>query len=434
MFFNDLIQNFGSLFQTTADIFGVWWWIGIPLVGLPVWYYLWINLIVGEFLGKIKYKVLSINVPTESEKSAKLAEAIFSGLHGISTAPNKLEYFWQGKRQEWFSMELVSINGEVRFLIRTPEYYKDLVESQVYAQYPDAEISEIKDYVDAAPGHFPHEKYNMFGTEYKLAKPDAYPITTYVAFEGPSIETTIDPLASLLEVMGNIQQGEQIWIQILTRPTGDHWKKEGEKLVKKLIGAKVEEKRNLLQRALGPFADEAGDLGRRLLQAPFRVPEPKSESASKEKDSPRSQMLFLSPGERTVVEAVEKNIAKLGFEVKLRFIYLATNEMYKKFGKSRINGIRGGLEKPFSSQDLNGFKMDKRLRTKVDYFVRWRMPGRQRRMMAKFKRREFSTKGIVLNTEELATIYHFPMLTVKTATLRRAGAKKGEAPQDIPFE
>lgn len=431
--FRQLFENFASLFGTIGAIFQNTWWIAIPAVGLPVWYYLWINLIVGEFLSKIKYKVLSINVPTESEKSAKLAEAMFNGLHGISTTPTKWEYYWIGKRVEWFSFELVSINGEVRYLIRTPEYYKDMVESLVYAQYPDAEISEIHDYVDGAPDHFPNGKYNLFGTEYKLGKPDAYPLTTYVSFEGPTLETTVDPMAGLLEVMSNIRQGEQIWVQILARPVNDHWKKEGEHLVKKLIGAKSEEKKSRLSKALGPIMSELGDLFRRLLQAPFGVPEPQEKSEKKE-EGPRSQMLFLSPGERNVVEAIEHNIAKIGFEVKLRFIYLAPIDVYKKIGKSRINGVRGGLEKPFSSQDLNSLRINKRLLSRVDYFAKLRTPPRQRRIMRYFKRRSFHTAGFVLNTEELATLWHFPILTVKAANLRRAGAKKGEAPQDIPFE
>jgi hypothetical protein len=41
---------------------------------------------------------------------------------------------------------------------------------------------------------------------------------------------------------------------------------------------------------------------------------------------------------------------------------------------------------------------------------------------------------MILNTEELATIYHFPALKVVTPTLVRVLSKKGEPPAGLPVE
>jgi hypothetical protein len=429
-----VVDLFGDFFTLMKDVFFMGGWIIIPMALFFLLYIVWHNYIAIEYLKKIKYVLLSINVPAELERSPKVADVIFHGFHSIQTGMNFIERHFTGKQQEWFSLEMVSINGEVRFLIRTPVYYKDLVESHIYAHYPDAEISEIRDYVDSAPDKFPDDQVDMFAAEYDLAKPDGYPIRTYRSFEGPTPETTVDPLSTLLEVMGNITTGEQIWIQFLIKPTGSAWREDGEKIVKKLIGAKVpEKKRGAIMQALGTVGSEFTDIA---LNAPVRALGGEVAPADKvlKKEAPVSLVQYLSPGEIDIVTAIQENISKVGFETKLRFVYIATKDKFGRNVKARVNGVRGGLEKPFSSAVLNSFSMKKNLRTKVDYFKRWRVPYRQRLLMKKYKLREFADKGFVFNTEELATVYHFPDISVRTATLRRAEAKKSDAPADIPFE
>ena len=40
--------------------------------------------------------------------------------------------------------------------------------------------------------------------------------------------------------------------------------------------------------------------------------------------------------------------------------------------------------------------------------------------------------SFILNVEELATIFHFPMATVKAPLLKKTEAKRGEAPFSLP--
>lgn len=432
---NFILQSISEFFQGIADSFLLYGIVLVPAIFLILIYALWMDFIVKEYFKQIKYVILSFSVPTDLERTPKIAEMLFSGLHGIQTSPNFVERYFKGKRQEWFSFEIVSINGEVRFLVRTPDYYKDLVESHVYAQYPEAEISQIRDYVDVAPDTYPDDEFDFFGTEYMLSKADAYPIRTYKSFEGPTPETTVDSLAALMEVLGNIGAREQIWVQLLARPVSDSWKENGEKLVKKLAGIKKEERKQTLpEEIIRKFGAEAGEIARRLPTASIDFEQTTEEKKKSEDKSPPSKIQFLTPGEVDVIKAIQENISKTGFEVKLRFIYFTTNEIFKKVGKARINGIRGALEKPYSTINLNGFKMNKLIRTKVDYFERFRIPRRKRIMMKKYKTREFDDKGFVLNTEELATLFHFPDISVRTATVKRTEAKKGDSPPDLPLD
>ncbi|MDZ4229552.1 MAG: hypothetical protein U1C53_00250, partial [Candidatus Veblenbacteria bacterium] len=41
-------------------------------------------------------------------------------------------------------------------------------------------------------------------------------------------------------------------------------------------------------------------------------------------------------------------------------------------------------------------------------------------------------EGFILNTEELATLYHFPVVTVKAPLVKKTEAKKAEPPFGLP--
>jgi hypothetical protein len=409
-----------------ATVFSKAGWFLIPTT-LFVIYWIWLLGKRLKYLDSIDYVFLAITVPAENEKNPQSMEQIFAGLHGIHSDLNFVEKYWEGKIQDIISLEIVGINGHIRFLIRTPDYYRDLVEANVYAQYPDAEITEVEDYTKFAPNYFPNNKYQIFGTDFILIKKDAYPIRTYRAFADEiGKEIFIDPVAILTEVMSKLSEGEQIWIQFIVRPVGDDWKKEGEKIVSKIIGKKVEEKVSIIEkpfRALFKIVQSiVGAIGGGLgLMA---------EKAEAPKEDLPSIVPYLSPGEKEVAEAIDMNIAKIAFNVKFRFIYIAQKELFSK--PKGVSSVVGAI-KLFNTQNLNGFKSHKKVKTKVDYF-KFRIPGRQRRIMRNYKlrRADRGATPFIFNIEELATVYHFPYTTVKAPTIARPEAKKAEPPIDLP--
>ncbi len=77
---------------------------------------------------------------------------------------------------------------------------RDLVESAIYAQYPEAMITEVDDYVSGIPDDYPNETHDVWGTEWTLVTNQYYPIRTYKDFEDSSAEDIFkDPMAALLE-------------------------------------------------------------------------------------------------------------------------------------------------------------------------------------------------------------------------------------------
>ncbi|MFH1508938.1 MAG: hypothetical protein ABIE68_02130 [bacterium] len=428
------VPTLGDVTSTFWGYIAEVWWLLLPLFLFSILWKIWIEYKKDAYEQSMEYINLAIDVPDVLDIGPEAIEQIFAGIHGgIETNPNIIEKYWEGKRAERISFEITGIDGFIRFVVRLPEYYRDLVEAQIYAQYPDAQISETPDYTENMPTKFPDDNYDMFACDFQLTKEDAYPIKTYKDFMSQDAEIPFnDPLNSLTEGLSKLSQGEQVWLQIVARPKSDDWHDDGVKLAKKLIGAKVEVKQTGFDKAAEAVLIKPLHAAQKGLEGAVMGSE--AEESSNSKDDPVSLMQFLSPGERNVVEALERNIAKPGFEIGFRFIYIAKKEVFKKPKGVKI--VVGAL-KQFSSLDLNSFKMNKKTRTKLDYlFVEPRLNRRKRKMMRNFKAREMDKrpKPFILSTEELATLYHFPFSSVKAPMVPRTESRKSQPPIELPLE
>jgi hypothetical protein len=403
---------------------GGWLPIGIALLVGFKW--VWMEYIQSKYASSWKWVLLLIDIPKENIQTPKAVENIFAQLAGAHSEPNFIEKYFKGKIQEPFSFEIASHEGYIRFYVRTTIQFRDLVEAAIYAQYPEAEIIEVEDYTTFAPNYFPNEEYELWGTELVLVNKQVYPIRTYPEFEHQLSQEFKDPMAALLEALTKLGPGEHVWLQIIIKPTSDKWKEEGIKIVKKLIGAKIEEKPTLIEKALGIPASILKEAFSSILTLPAQEAKNSKEIAS--------LIQFLSPGERRIIEAIQLKISKIGFETKFRIIYLAKKEVFHK-GRGVVPII--GAIKQFNTLDRNGFKPAKAVTTKIDYFmVKWRTASRQRKIMKAYKERSIygGMTPYVLNIEELATIFHFPVRTVKAPLVRKIESKRGEPPINLPIE
>src|SRR4030042_982872 len=217
-----------------------YWCIITPVALFFILRWMWLDYINSEYLRSIKWTMLEISFPREAIKSPKAMEQFFTGLHAVEKKLKFKDKYLKGESFPWFSIEIVGDGGMIKFFIRTPEKYRNLVESQIYAQYPDAEIIEAEDYIKNLPVGIPDKDYDIWGTELILTQPDAYPNRTYpIFFQEKEIEERTDPIAGLFEYLSSLTSQEHVWMQILISPTGDDWKKEGEKLVGKILGKEV---------------------------------------------------------------------------------------------------------------------------------------------------------------------------------------------------
>jgi hypothetical protein len=405
----------------------------IPLAWFFLWMgkLLWIGSIQGAYVKeKQKPILLAIDVPKMGEKSAqtpKGVENIFAHLAGAHGSHNRREKYWHGNVQEWFSLELVSIEGYIQYFVWTWAKYRDLVETAIYAQYPDAQVTEVQDYTSAVPSHYPDAEWDLFGTEFIALKPAAYPIRTWEEFEhkGQKDEPFKDPLAAMLENMARIGPGEQIWLQFLIKPISQDWVKDSEKVVKKLIGAKVKEAHTFMDTAFEMTDKITGPVLAQMLGPT---------EAKIKKDEPPSKVLFMSPGERALVELIEKKTNKIGFQTKIRLIYVGKKDVFKK--PRGAHAVIGAI-KQFNSNDGNGLKPDfKRIGpSSLWLFPNLRNSERKRRLYQAYCKRSMwiGAKTHIFNTEELATLWHFPTEAVHAPLIRRTESKRAEPPTGLPL-
>lgn len=410
-----------------------WWWVILPFLLVRPFLFLWLWWRQQVWTKKVEKTILEVKIPREILKPIKAMESVFSGFWAIYDPPNWKEKWIEGKYLLTLSLDIVNIDGQTHFFIRVPEKLKKLIESNVYAQYPDAEIAEVPDYTQAVPQDIPNKEWDLWGCSFQTLKEDIYPIRTYKKFfeekEDVKEEKRIDPMAGLLEGLATLKKGEQLWIQFLVKPVTNLESKivdRAKEKVNELVHRPKKEKQK-------PIAQEAAEI---------LVFGPKEEEKKEEKELIPPEMR-LTPGERDEVTAIEDKVSKYCFEVGIRFIYLGRREAFFK------PHIRTPLAffTQFSTQNFNGLKPWGRTITKVTYFfVKRRLLLRKRRLFRLYKSRLpplFPLKSkpgglegaIILNTEEMASLYHFPSKAVAQAPfLERLEAKKGEAPPGLPTE
>lgn len=324
--------------------------------------------------------LLALEIPKTNDKSELAAEQLFASLHGILRDTEELKN--NKMVQEHLSFEIASVDGAIRFYVWMPKSLQSFVEGQIYSQYPSVQIYEAQnDYVDKA------EKHSVVHTaEISLSEDEALPIKTFDGFE-------VDPLAGITGTLAKLEStGDELWIQILTRPIADDWHKKSDKWIKKVKDG-----------TLNFSFDMKWFLG--VLAALWSPPEQGEKPAVKE----------LGERDKTRISKAEEKATKLGYQVKVRLAYLGNNESSARLQMQALTGTF----KQFNSTNLNGFKM---INGSLD-----------KASISSYRNREFFDEGYILNIQELASIWHLPHTNVETPNIVWASSKTAEPPAKLPM-
>lgn len=412
----------------------------IPVAAVILWGIkeIWLDYINGQWGSQFKKVLLAIDVPKGNEQGIEAVENLMTYFHGAHGTFNLIETYWDGAYQLSFSLEIVSIDGYTQFLIRTPEVHRNLVESSIYSQYPDAEITEVKDYTEGMPSTFPDDEWDIYGAEFIHQSDEVFPIKTYKEFYtnyGATETQFKDPMASLMDLCSSLKKGEQFWYQLVIKPAGFSWPKDYDKAVKKMLNEKVSEPKGALSGLAGGFFGEMMSLINEALRQIADLFLGFGESSETVQEEDALRMMNLKPKEKKQVEAIQQKASKLGYDCKQRIIYIAKKDV---MNKPKVVGGFVGYIKQLMDMDLNGFKPDLKVTaTRANYFFRdMRVRSKKRKIMQGYKDRDttLGRKTYLLNIEEMATLWHFPIeASVKAPLIQKTPGRKAEPPMALPF-
>jgi hypothetical protein len=406
-------------------LFAVGW---IPIAGVLFWglTQLWLDARQGLYASKLRWQLLAINVPQDAVQTPKGMENFFTNLAGSKSSITWKEKWLYGKFQVWFSFEIVSNGGQIQYYIRLVEKYRDVVEAALYAQYPEAQITEVEDYTDIIPDDYPNDDIDVWGSEMIAKKPSFFPMRTWTEFEhmGEKDQRFKDPLLPMLEGMGKMLPGENYWLQMLImQPDDQDWTKKGQKWIFDKYGKEEKKKdaswlhslawipEEIMKQIGGMFAPAGDEKKQQFDWAAFKI----------------------TPQEKGQIDAVERKISKLGWYAKIRFVYSAKTELYRK---GTIASMSKGIFHQYGHLSWNKFGIHGDSTPKDDYFWQtWQIEKKKTILVNKYKNRSFGpgSTPYILNTEELATIFHFPAADARTPVLTSLGARRAEAPQELHF-
>ncbi|OHA58877.1 MAG: hypothetical protein A2571_00650 [Candidatus Vogelbacteria bacterium RIFOXYD1_FULL_44_32] len=279
-----------------------------------------------------------------------------------------------------------SSGGDIYFYVGAPRNQLEFVARQIQGFFPDSQVDEVADYTIFANEHGVRAGYLA------LEEAPFVPIRTYREAEVDSFAPIVSTLSRLRE------EGDGAALQLVISPAGTSFKKTALDIVAKL--RKGEKLKKILKsyKTFAPVSEIAGELF----------------SSSKKDDDKK---LDSAPIDNEVIESIEAKIRKPLFNVNVRVV--AAGDTDNEAGDIML--AIGGAFSQFSSPRRNGFKLvlpkGKKIKKLVHQYI-----------FRESEPKEF----IVLNTEEIASIFHFPTVTTDIPRIKWLKSREAPPPQNLP--
>lgn len=302
--------------------------------------------------------------------------ASFSSLH-----ESGLSRWFYG--QETISLEFVVKNSLLTFYIAVPSRLQEIVERQLHSYYPYAQITPSEDFRIFGESVYPAGMY------LKTKRQFALPIRTYKELES-------DPINSLTNSFSKLPEGVNAGFQLLIQPTSGSWRQKTVAAAKAVADGKSLEKQHPVVRGLTAIFNA------------FR------QQSNSEKEPVR-----LTPIQEEIMKGIQEKGSHVGFTSELRVIVLSPRSAQES--RVALDNIASAFAQ-YTDPELNSLKKIKAsdLKQFVSDFILRRFRG--------------SFKKMILNTAELASIYHLPNQFTETTIVEWLGARTIAPPSNLPAE
>lgn len=274
------------------------------------------------------------------------------------------------------------VGEEIHFYIIVNETMIPFVSRQVEGLFKDARIEMAPEYNIFHPDGVNAGFYLRQQSHYALK------MRTYVETEGDTFSPIISGLSRVNEV------GEGIAIQVLIRPADDSYKKKIFGIINEMRKGK-----SFKEMTAGMGSMAAKEVGKLL----------ESDNKKKEKENKPSIVDDES------IKELEKKVGKPLLKVNYRVLVSTASQLQTD---GLLNGIAGAFAQ-FESPLKNKFKVVK--------------AGNFNKLAYQFAFREFDEgQAMILNTEELAGMFHLPSSTTLSSRIKWLKSKEAAPPVDLP--
>jgi hypothetical protein len=319
-------------------------------------------------------------------------ESFMANLAGMK-AERGWNAFWTGRRDH-FAFEIVANEGVISFYVTVADDMRQFVEQQIQAQYPDAFIEERQDYNIFGP------KSVVAGLSFKFKKDYFFPIKTYQDMESDPLNALTNSLSKFRDVKGGGAA-----IQYILRSAHPKWHYAATRLAREVRAG----------RKLFSATRMAGDSP--ISSTFFMVAQARRKTKN---DEERSQMPTqpLSQFEEEALAKVQQKSSKSGFEANIRIVVAVDDETQ---ANTQLAGIADAFSQYAGYEYGNGFERVK--------------PRNLDKFLNDFIYRNFiEHKKIILNTEEVSSMFHFPLPQAETPNILWLTSKQASAPVAMPTE
>lgn len=323
----------------------------------------------------------------EIRTAIAVAENLFSSIGGLR-AQRGWRAFWHG-RTDHLSFEIVAQRGVISFYVVVPTALQRYVQEMILAQYPSAQLEEVGDYGLFAPNGV------VRGCALTLTREYLFPLKTYVQMEG-------DPLNAITNSLRKLAERNTAAVQLVIRSARKEWHNWGAQVARDLQhgdGLATAISRHAPGFTFGKFFSF------------FSSRKPKQSSSQRELERTPQ----LTPMMQETIKAVEQKTSKAGLDVNIRLIVSSAD------GADAEQALRDLTE---SFNQFTAYQYGNSLRPRP-------MP-RGELADAFLFRRYLPQFRLVLNAEEVASLYHFPTPFADTPNIEWLGAKKQAAPTTLP--
>ena len=309
-------------------------------------------------------------------------ETIFGAIAGLSA--QKGIFAWLLGRNDHYAFEIVAHDKVIKFFAVIPEKHVDFISQQITAQHPDALIEEVEDYNLFTPNS------SIVGAYLEFKRPAHFPFRTYEKLES-------DPLNTIANALSKVPEGEGVAIQYVIRSAPKSWRSQGLKVTKLMNeGYSYDEARKGKKRG-----QSVGSLL----------------SNKKAEHEPKRQ-ITMTERQKEMVQGIEEKISKGGLGVNIRIIAAGANPVS---AKNLLQSTIGAFTQFNIYEYGNAFSAS--------------IPSNKQSIIRDYIFRNFKDKRrVVLNSEEMASLWHLPLKTTDIPNIKWMGARTAPAPPETPHE